>query len=173
MGTLENIANKYAESKTTQYLIIGGVGVGIVALSYIFIARPVMIRLRIVKSRADKKAERLIELEKTKAWWGRRYYLDNQSSLNLSAIQAREIANNMHSSFNRVSGLLSIHNMFWRGDASKGQGAINIIRTRADLSYVSAMYFDTYSRSLLDDIGRYLRGNDIISLIESINRNIR
>lgn len=139
-------------SRVGDYVTIGIVGIGVVAIAYFGIIRPTLKTVGIIP---DKKA--IKNLAQIKDYKGFDPTVYDQKRVTLSPEAAKELASQIYNSVGNFND-----------DEEAMLGALQQIGSYNNLSYTSKVFYNRYQKSLGDYIGKYYGSASEVDRIKQI-----
>jgi hypothetical protein len=148
-GQGQIVVNTTDKSKVVRILVIGGVAIVVISLSYFGFIKPILNKIGLTKDKDDRQADRdYNKLSRSQAL-SPLFYRNNKNKITLSSSKANELAYNIYNA----------KGTFW-DDESKAVGSIQRAGSLVNLSYISDVFTNNYGHGLQSYLNSFIESKD-------------
>jgi hypothetical protein len=158
-GQGQIVVNTTDKSKVVRILVIGGVAIVVISLSYFGFIKPILNKIGLTKDKDDRQADRdYNKLSRSQAL-SPLFYRNNKNKITLSSSKANELAYNIYNA----------KGTFW-DDESKAVGSIQRAGSLVNLSYISDVFTNNYGHGLQSYLNSFIESKDWSDIDNYINK---
>ena len=145
----QNINVDVDSGQTTRYIIYGVVVVGVLALAYFGVIKPILEAVNVIDTKEEKKGKKDSAKLSRKQVLSPSLYRDNKGKVTITSGQANTKATSVYDGKGTV----------W-DDESMGVGAITSAGSLVNISYIAHAFNNVYGKDMASYLNSYLEPED-------------